>query len=340
MSMITLRFFTSQVPSTFLVSVLLLIWFSSPLFAEDALKAPSSPPTRTVIAEVLEVEGDFHIVRGERGEIRIEVTPDTKVSEKFIFGDRIKAILLPNDVALSITRATPDEPIGITVHESDEPPPSTPTATEKSKHSEEGPKESPDETSPLYKAYQVPKVRVIIEDILMVDGSFLIVRSEQGEIQIEITPDTKISEDFKFGDRIKARVTSADKALSVVRAGKDELKGIYGEVDPPTSSSTNESSVPSPPTTTANPLEEKKSEPLVEPTPSIRTIVADVLMVDGDFYIVRGERGEIQIEVTPETIISEAFDYGDRIKAEVHPNDKAITIKRASPDDPIGITPN
>ena len=75
-------------------------------------------------------------------------------------------------------------------------------------------------------------------------------------------------------------------------------------------------------------------------TPSLRTIVADVLMLDGDFYIVRGERGEIRIEVTPKTTISEEFAYGDRIKAEVLPNDKALTIERASPDDPVGITPN
>ena len=76
----------------------------------------------------------------------------------------------------------------------------------------------------------------------------------------------------------------------------------------------------------------------MESTPSIRIIVADVLMVDGDFYIVRGERGEIQIEVTPKTTISESFDYGDRIKAEVLPNDKALKIERAGPEDPVGIT--
>ena len=63
-------------------------------------------------------------------------------------------------------------------------------------------------------------------------------------------------------------------------------------------------------------------------------------MVDGDFYIVRGETGEIRIEATPKTVVSGSFDYGDRIKAEVLPNDKALTIERAGPDDPIGVTPN
>ena len=311
----------------------MLNWSSSPLLAENDLNAISSPKTRTVVADLLEVEGDFHIVRGERGEIRIEVTPDTKVSEEFIFGDRIKAILLPNDVALSITRAGPNEPIGSTTNEPSEPPP-TPTSTGISQTSEEDLA-----TSPLYKAFQVPKVRVIIADILMVDGSFYIIRSEHGEIQIEITSETELSEDFKFGDTIKARVTPTDKALSVIRAGKDEPKGIHEEAEPQTSS-TPKSPVPTPQTNKANSPKEKSPEPVVESTPAIRTIVADVLMVDGDFYIVRGERGEIQIEVTPKTTISEPFDYGDRIKAEVLPNDKALSIQRASPGDPLGITPN
>jgi hypothetical protein len=334
MSMVTPRFFSSPLACIFIWVLLLFNGSTSLLIAEDDLQAISSPKTRTVVADLLEVEGDFHIVRGERGEIRIEVTPDTQVSEEFTFGDRIKAILLPNDVAQSITRAAPNEPIGITTNEPSEPPP-TPTSTETSQTSEE----DLDTTSPLYKAYQVPKVRVIIADILMVDGSFYIIRSELGEIQIEITPETKISEDFKFGDTIKARVTSTDKALSVVRAGKDEPKGIYDEAGPLTSS-TPKSPVPTPQITKETPQKEKTPEPLVESTPSIRTIVADVLMVDGDFYIVRGERGEIQIEVTPKTKISETFDYGDRIKAEVLKNDKALSIERASPDDPIGITPN
>ena len=52
----------------------------------------------------------------------------------------------------------------------------------------------------------------------MVDGSFYVVRTEQGEVQIEITPSTQLAEKFKFGDRIKAMVTPSDKALSVVRA--------------------------------------------------------------------------------------------------------------------------
>ena len=330
MNMVTPLLFSTRLAYIFVFLFFMGSW--SLLIAEDDVQTISSQKTRTVVADLLEVEGDFHIVRGERGEIRIEVTPDTQISETFIFGDRIKAVLLPNDVAQSIIRAAPDEPIGITANEPSEPPP-TPTSTERSQTSEE----DLDETSPLYKAYQVPKVRTIIADLLMVDGSFYIVRSEYGEIQIEITSETELSEDFKFGDKIKARVTSTDKALSVVRAGKDEPTGIQDETAP-TAPSTPIRSVPTPPTKSPTISEQKTPEPPVESTPSIRIIVADVLMVDGDFYIVRGERGEIRIEVTPKTKVSEPFDYGDRVKAEVLPNDKALTIERASPDDPIGIT--
>lgn len=330
MSMITPRFFSSQLASIFICVLLLFNGSNSLLVAEDGLQAISSSKTRTVVADLLEVDGDFHVVRGERGEIRIEVTPDTKISEKFTFGDRIKAVLLPNDVAQTITRASPNEPIGITNNESPEPPP-PPVATKPDKTSET------DQAPMAAPTHKMPEVRVIIADILMVDGSFYIVRSEHGEIQIEITPKTELSEDFKFGDKIKARVTSTDKALSVIRAGKDEPTGIQGEAAPPVSSAAI-APVQPPPTTSPTPSEKKTPAPLSESTPPTRIIVADVLMVDGDLYIVRGERGEIRIEVTPKTTVSESFDYGDRIKAEVLPNDKALTIQRASPDDPIGIT--
>ena len=214
----------------FLCAVLTVFGAGSLLIAEDEVQVVSSPKTRTIVADLLMVDGDFYIVRGDRGEIQIEVTPDTKLSEEFTFGDRIKAVLLPNDVAQIITRASPDEPVGIATNEPPEPPPPSPTK-EISQDSEEAPV-----TPPIYKAYEVPKVRVIIADLLMVDGSFYIIRSEHGEIQIEITPKTQLSEDFKFGDRIKARVTPTDKALSVIRAGKDEQTGIQEESAPIASS--------------------------------------------------------------------------------------------------------
>jgi len=329
MNMVTPLLFSRQLAYFF--AFLSFISSGSLLIAEDNLQTVSSPKTRTIVADLLMVDGDLYIVRGERGEIQIEVTPDTKLSEKFGFGDRIKAILLPNDVAQIITRAAPDEPVGLTSNEAPEPPPTRSPATE----SKETAETVPISVSPP--SHNMPKVRVIVADLLMVDGSFYIVRREEyGEIQIEITPETELSENFKFGDKIKARVTSTDKALSVVRAGKDEPTGIQEEAAPP-APTIPISPVPSTRTTTPTPSKQETPEPPAPEIPSTRIIVADVLMVDGDFYIVRGERGEIRIEVTPKTRISESFDYGDRIKAEVLHNDKALTIERASPDDPIGI---
>jgi len=326
--MVTTLLSFTRLTFTFNCVLLVFIGSGSVLIAEDDIQTVSSPKTRTVVADLLEVEEDFYILRGERGEIRIVVTSDTQVSEKFIFGDRIKAVVLPNDVALAITRAASDDPVGITSNEQPElPPPPSPPATETSQ---------PAETAPP-QVIQTPKVRIIIADLLMVDGSFYIVRSEYGEIQIEITPKTDLSEDFKFGDKIKARVTPTDKALSVVRAGKDEPMGVQDE-EAPIPSSTPIPPIPSTTTTTPTTPNQETPEPPTPEIPSTRIIVADVLMVEGDFYIVRGERGEIRIEVTPKTTVSEPFDYGDRIKAEVLPNDKAITIERASPNDPTGIT--
>ena len=74
-----------------------------------------------------------------------------------------------------------------------------------------------------------------------------------------------------------------------------------------------------------------------EPT---KTIIGDLLDVDRDFYIVRGERGEIQIEATHKTEITEEFGYGDRIKALVLMNNKALKIERAGPDEESGMTEN
>ncbi len=336
MRMVTPSLFLRRFAFTLLGTLCFSAGFSSLLEAEETLESLSAPKTRTVVADVLDVEGDFHIVRGDLGEIRIEVTPDTKLSETFTYGDRIKAVLLPNDVALTITRAAPDEPVGIISNEPTESAlPAVKLNSNKSKLSKTE-KTSADEDEKTPPRIEIPKVRIVIANILMVDGSFYIVRTEWGEIQIEITPNTKLSEDFKFGDKIKARITPANTALSIARAGEDDPVGIHKEAtsDAPLltpSASSSADIAKSPPS-------EKKQEPSAPEPPTTRTIVADVLMVDGDLYIVRGERGEIRIEVTPETTISETFDYGDRIKAEVLPNDKALTIKRAGPDDHLGIT--
>lgn len=277
------------------------------------------------------IDGEFYVIRGERGEIRIEVTPNTQLSEQFKFGDRIKAVLLPNDEALSITRAQAGEPTG-TTSGAIEPTPATPAPAA-------SPSPALTTPQPAPSSRKVSNVRIIVADLLMVDRNLYIIRSDYGEIQIEVTPETKLSENFKFGDRIKARVTPDDKALSIVRADPGESPGIRLEAPPKSPTPTG------PPPAMASPaLPESASTPkdlpAIPPTKEsskIRTIVAEILMVDGEFYIVRGERGEIRIEVTPKTIVSESFKFGDKIKARILPNDKALSIERAGPDEPPGM---
>lgn len=308
------------------------VLFSQPLFAAEgdgaklaqASSQPSPPPkTRTVVADLLMIDGVFYVVRGERGEIRIEVTPETQLAESFTFGDRIKAILLPNDKALAITRAQPGEPIGTTSKAPVTPaPPSTPSSDAKPK-----PSTPPTKVS--------PNVRIIIADILMVDGNFYIIRSDYGEIQIEVTPQTQLSESFKFGDRIKARVTPQDRALSIVRATPDESPGIRLEETPMPSTPTAPPVVMAPESESTL-LKKDSSATAPKVSPKIRTVVAEVLMIDGNFYVVRGEKGEIRIEVTPQTAMSESFKFGDKIKARVLPNDTALSIERAQPDQSLG----
>lgn len=293
--------------------------------AQVSPQPPPPPKTRTVIADFLMIDGTFYVVRGERGEIRIEVTPETQLAESFTFGDRIKAILFPNDKAIAITKAPPGEPIGTqsgVPGTTASPPPSAPPS---------GPKTEP--TTPPTNVS--PNVRIIIADILMVDRNFYIIRSDYGEIQIEVTPQTQLSESFEFGDRIKARVTSRDKALSIVRAGPDEFPGIRLEEGLLPSIPTAPSIVIAPESESTLPQNDPSTTAPKAP-PKFRTVVAEVLMIDENIYVVRGDRGEIRIEVTPETTISESFKFGDRIKAKILPNDTALSIERAQPDQPLG----
>ena len=296
---------------------------------QGAPKQASAPKTRTVVADLLMIDGNFYVVRGERGEIRIEVTPDTHLSETFKFGDRIKAILLPNDEALSITRAGSEEAIGIKTEEPAMNPkasssPAPPASAPASPPSPAPAKPAAPKTPPTVQ----PQNRIIIADLLMVDRNLYIVRTEKGEIQIEITPQTQLAEKFKFGDRIKALVKPNDTAISVERASADEPSGIRMAIEPgpqgPSSLKETGSASASPP------LDQDKavaSPPVVQPSQT-RTIIAEILMVDGDFYVVRGERGEIRIEITPNTHLTEKFKFGDKIKAVVLPNDQAVSVER------------
>jgi exosome complex RNA-binding protein Csl4 len=313
----------------------LVMLFYLPVYAAEDEKntlaqvpsEPSSAPTRTVVADLLMIDGSFYVIRGEHGEVRIEVTSETQLSEKFTFGDRIKAVILPDDTALSITRAQPGEPVGMTSGDSSSPPsPSGPSSS---------PSPEPDTTATPQSSPEEPQesdVRIVIADLLMVDRDLYIVRTEYGEIQIEVTPTTELSETFEFGDRIKARITSQDKALSIVRANPGESPGVRLEKKSGPSTPKAPPSAITPPEEPAAPQKDESSAtPSNEPS-NIRTIEAEILMVDGDFYVVRGERGEIRIEVTPDTVLSESFKFGDRIKARILPNDTALSIERAQPE--------
>ncbi|HNP27621.1 MAG TPA: hypothetical protein PKK23_01160 [Nitrospirales bacterium] len=291
--------------------------------AQDPSQLSPSAKTRTVVADLLMIDGAFYVIRGDRGEVRIEVTPETQLSESFTFGDRIKAILLPNDEAIAITRAQPGETIG-TTSQAPSTAPSIPTPSPSS--SLPPPKKSVPSTPAT-----APNVRTIIADLLMVDGNFYIIRGDYGEIQIEVTPKTQLSESFKFGDRIKARITPQDQALSIVRATPGESPGVLLEKGPLLSTPT------APPVETSSESESSTSNKDSSPTeskasPKIRTVVSEILMIDGDFYILRGEQGEIRIEVTSQTVLSESFKFGDKIKARILPNNRALSIERAQSD--------
>ena len=202
----------------------IILLFNIPLFVWAQHSPSSTPATRTIVAEILMIDGDFYVVRGERGEIRIEVTPDTKLSETFQFGDRIKAVVLPNDTAISIERAGGGETLGISTQQPAPVPaaPSTGVQEPVAKPQSASPSDPGETASPTFKGAVSPTIRIIVADILMVDGDFYVVRSEFGEIRIEMTPDTKLEEKFKFGDRIKAHILPNDKAISVQRANPDE----------------------------------------------------------------------------------------------------------------------
>ncbi|MDH5574795.1 MAG: hypothetical protein OEY80_04875, partial [Nitrospirota bacterium] len=299
--------------------------------AQAVFQPPPSPKTRTVVADLLMVDGAFYVIRGDRGEIRIEVTPETQLSETFKFGDRIKAILLPNDEALSITRAQPGESVGTSsVAPASSPVPAVPSSSQ-------SPSAKTVIPLPVPSPPKESDVRIIIADLLMVDGNLYIIRSDYGEIQIEVTSQTELSESFKFGDRIKARVTAEDRALSIVRAKPGETPGIRLEEAARPLTPTAPPVAFTPSLESAPPTKDSPEKVTPKESPKIRTVVAEVLMIDGAFYVVRGDRGEIRIEVTPKTILSESLKFGDKIKAHILPNDTALSIERAKPDEPLGV---
>ena len=270
--------------------------------------------TKTIIGDLLMVDGDFYIVRGQYGEIQIEATPKTQVTEEFTYGDKIKALVLNNNKALRIERAGANAPTGVVTNQ--------PTTQVGGPQSGRG--------GPV--AAQ-PDTKTIVADLLMVDGNFYIVRSDYGEIQIETTPKSNISGTFTFGDRIKAVVLMNNQALSIGKAGPKDVPGIIIHKSAASGDSSHQPP-PSPSLQGATSAGKGGGAKAAagkpgKPSAPTRVVEGDVLMVDGDLYILRGPEGEIRIERTDKTRMTEEFDFGDRIRATVLENDKAVSIERA-----------
>ena len=114
--------------------------------------------------------------------------------------------------AISIERAPSDAINSVTINNDDSPPPSSKAKSEKVSAKKEKPKPEKSEKP------TIPNEKIIEGSILMIDGDFYVMRGERGEIRVERTPDTKVTEEFKFGDRIRATVLKNDKALKIERA--------------------------------------------------------------------------------------------------------------------------
>ena len=195
------------------VCAVLLVQGQSLLAQEGA----STQPTKTIVADLLDVDRDFYIVRGDRGEIQIEATHKTEITEEFQYGDRIKALVLMNNKALKIERAGPDDVTGVTEN--------VPAPAQAPEPQQAATGEAP---APVAQPKQ-PESKTIVADLLDVDRDFYIVRGDRGEIQIEATHKTEITEEFGYGDRIKAKVLMNNKALKIERAGPDDEPGVYEE---------------------------------------------------------------------------------------------------------------
>ena len=275
--------------------------------------------TKTIVGDLLMIDRDLYIVRGERGEIQIEATYKTDITEEFGFGDRIKALVLMNNKALKIERAGPNDMPGVVINEpvvTKAPPASSPS---------QGKAKAAAPALPVQP--KQPDRKIIVGDLLMIDRDLYIVRGERGEIQIEATYKTDITEEFGFGDRIKALVLMNNKALKIERAGPNDVPGVTllrSAAEPGGAKAKAQPKQPSG-------GKKKAAKPVAEsggPPADTRVVEGQVLMVDGDFYVLRGERGEIRVERTPKTKMSEEFKFGDFIKAVVKKNDQAISIER------------
>ena len=162
----------------------------------------------------------------------------------------------------------------------------------------------------------------------MIDRDLYIVRGVYGEIQIEATYKTDVTEEFEFGDRIKAVVLMNHKALKIERAGPNDVPGVT-ILQGASGIGPEKAKAESAKESETNGQAKKPVKAAANGPPSdTRVVEGQILMIDGDFYILRGDLGEIRVERTDKTKVSEEFKFGDFIKATVKKNDQALTIER------------
>ena len=289
------------------------------LFILNAL-GPRKPvqKTKTIVGYLLMIDRDLYIVRGELGEIQIEATYKTEITEEFEFGYRIKALVLMNNKALKIERAGPNDVPGVVENL---------PMIDKVPHTKKAEKGKGKAPALSLKPKQ-PDQKIIIGDLLMIDRDLYIVRGEYGEIQIEATYKTDVTEEFEFGDRIKAVVLMNNKAIKIERAGPNDVPGVT-MLQGASGTGPEKAKAESAKESETNGQTKKPVKAAANGSPSdTRVVEGQILMIDGDFYILRGDRGEIRVERTDKTKVSEEFKFGDFIKAIVKKNDQAISIER------------
>ncbi len=289
------------------------------LFTLNALgQGKPAQKTKTIVGDLLMIDRDLYIVRGELGEIQIEATYKTEITEEFEFGDRIKALVLMNNKALKIERAGPNDVPGVVEN--------LPMIAKvpHTKKVEKGKGKAP----ALSLKPKQPDQKIIIADLLMIDRDLYIVRGPMGEIQIEATYKTDVTEEFEFGDRIKAVVLMNNKAIKIERAGPNDVPGVT-MLQGASGTGPEKAKAESAKESETNGQTKKPVKAAANGSPSdTRVVEGQILMIDGDFYILRGDLGEIRVERTDKTKVSEEFKFGDFIKAIVKKNDQAISIER------------
>jgi uncharacterized protein YdeI (BOF family) len=74
-------------------------------------------------------------------------------------------------------------------------------------------------TKPLVEDARIPGPQTVTGDVLKMDGDFYVIRDMTGkEIRLHVDKTTTLEGSFKAGDKIEARATEQDHALSIKHA--------------------------------------------------------------------------------------------------------------------------